>query len=33
METQKNLNSQYNLKKEGQTWTYHAAWFQNILET
>ena len=35
MEPQKTLNSQSNLKKEEQSWKYHALWFlghQNQLE-
>ena len=33
METHKTLNSQNVLKKEEQSWRYHAPWFQTILQT
>ena len=33
MGTQKTLNSQNNVEKEGQCWRYHTPWFQTILHS
>ena len=33
LETLKTLNSQNNLEKEEETWTYHSLWLQTIIQT